>query len=85
QDTLSYTELKADADGVITALNAEVGHVAQAAQVVFTLAHDGDRDAVFEVVESSFLRPIVGEISRTFAAIFCVGFDRRVTVPSPSI
>ena len=61
QDTLSYTELKADADGVITARNAEVGQVAQAAQVVFTLAHDGDRDAVFEVVESAFLRPIDGD------------------------
>ncbi|RDJ01361.1 efflux RND transporter periplasmic adaptor subunit [Rhizobium grahamii] len=61
QDTLSYAELKADADGVITARNAEVGQVAQAAQVVFTLAHDGDRDAVFEVVESAFLRPIDGD------------------------
>ncbi|MBY5407630.1 efflux RND transporter periplasmic adaptor subunit [Rhizobium leguminosarum] len=61
QDTLSYTELKADADGMITARNAEVGQVAQAAQVVFTLAHDGDRDAVFEVVESAFLRPIDGD------------------------
>lgn len=61
RDSLSYTELKADADGVITARNAEVGQVAQAAQVVFTLAHDGDRDAVFEVVESAFLRPIDGD------------------------
>ncbi|MGO8557691.1 hypothetical protein ACC724_38885, partial [Rhizobium ruizarguesonis] len=38
-----------------------VGQVAQAAQVVFTLAHDGDRDDVFEVVESAFLRPIDGD------------------------
>ncbi len=56
QDALSYTELRADADGVITARNAEVGQVAQAASAVFTLAHDGPRDAVFNVYESLFLR-----------------------------
>ena len=55
RDTLSYTDLRADADGVITARNAEVGQVAQAAEVVFTLAHDGPRDAVFDVVETLFL------------------------------
>lgn len=55
RDALSYTELRADADGVITARNAEVGQVAQAAQVIFTLAHDGPRDAVFDVVETLFL------------------------------
>ncbi|MBZ5762615.1 efflux RND transporter periplasmic adaptor subunit [Rhizobium sp. VS19-DR104.2] len=56
QDALSYTELRADSDGVITARNAEVGQVAQAASAVFTLAHDGPRDAVFNVYESLFLK-----------------------------
>jgi RND family efflux transporter MFP subunit len=55
QDALSYTELRADSDGIITARNAEVGQVAQAASQVFTLAHDGPRDAVFNVYESLFL------------------------------
>ncbi len=55
RDALSYTELKADSAGVITARDAEVGQVAQAAQAIFTLAHRGPRDAVFEVVESLFL------------------------------
>jgi RND family efflux transporter MFP subunit len=55
QDALSYTELRADSDGIITARNAEVGQVAQAASQVFTLAHDGPRDAVFPVYESLFL------------------------------
>lgn len=59
QEALSYTELKADAGGVITARNAEVGQVAQAAQVMFTLAHAGEQDAVFDVVESLFLGPEV--------------------------
>ncbi|GLU29885.1 efflux RND transporter periplasmic adaptor subunit [Brucella sp. NBRC 12950] len=59
-DTLSYTELKADADGVITARNIEVGQVVSAAQAAFTLAHDGPREAVFNVFESFFLdgRPL---------------------------
>ncbi|MBP1878955.1 efflux RND transporter periplasmic adaptor subunit [Agrobacterium rubi] len=55
RDSLGQTELKADADGVITARNAEVGQVAQAAQTVFTLAHDGPRDAVINADESLLL------------------------------
>lgn len=55
RDTLAQTELKADANGIITARNAEVGQVAQAAQVVFTLAQDGPRDAVFNIDESLLL------------------------------
>lgn len=55
KDALSYTELRADADGIITARSAEAGQVAQAAQAVFTIAHDGPRDAVFDVYESLFL------------------------------
>lgn len=56
RDTLSFTELKAGSSGLITARNAEVGQVAQAAQTVFTLAEDGGRDAVFHVYESAFLQ-----------------------------
>jgi RND family efflux transporter MFP subunit len=55
RDALAQTELKADADGIITARNAEVGQVAQAAQVVFTLAHDGPRDAVINADEAALL------------------------------
>ncbi|GLS33465.1 acriflavin resistance protein [Mesorhizobium albiziae] len=55
QDASSYTELKADADGVITARNIEVGQVVSAAQAAFTLAHDGPREAVFNVFEAFFL------------------------------
>lgn len=54
-DSLAQTELKADADGVITARNAEVGQVAQAAQLVFTLAHDGPRDVVVNADQSVLL------------------------------
>ncbi|WP_457151578.1 efflux RND transporter periplasmic adaptor subunit [Mesorhizobium sp. P5_C1] len=52
QQNLSYTELKAGAAGVITARQVETGQVVQAAQTVFTVAEDGDRDAVFNVQET---------------------------------
>jgi RND family efflux transporter MFP subunit len=55
QDAVSYTIVKADADGIITARGLEVGQVVSAAQSVFTLAHDGPRDAVFDVFEAFFL------------------------------
>ncbi len=52
-DTLKQTELRADADGTITVRNVEVGQVVQPSTSVFTLAHDGARDAVFNVQESA--------------------------------
>ncbi len=55
QDALSHTELKADADGIIIARNIEVGQVVSAAQPAFTLAHDGPREAWFDVFEAFFL------------------------------
>jgi membrane fusion protein, multidrug efflux system len=51
EDQLSYTELRADADGIITRQSAEVGQVVAQAQPIFTLARDGARDAVFNVHE----------------------------------
>ncbi|WP_213878361.1 efflux RND transporter periplasmic adaptor subunit [Pseudomonas sp. dw_358] len=57
RDQLSYTALVADAPGVITARQAEVGQVVQATMPVFSLARDGDRDAVFNVYESLFVKP----------------------------
>lgn len=51
EDQLSYTELRSDADGIITARSAEVGQVVAQAQPVYTLARDGPRDAIFNVHE----------------------------------
>ncbi len=58
KDALSYTELRAEANGVITARQLEVGQVVQSAQPVFTLAPDGERDAVFDVPESMLLADV---------------------------
>jgi RND family efflux transporter MFP subunit len=52
RENLSFTELKAGAAGMITARQVEAGQVVQAAQTVFTVAEDGDRDAVFNVQET---------------------------------
>jgi len=46
---LGYAELKADADGVITDKGAEPGEVIQAGQMIFSLAHEEGRDAVFDM------------------------------------
>jgi RND family efflux transporter MFP subunit len=53
-DALAQTELRASNAGTITARNAEIGQVVSAGQRVFVLAHDGPRDAVFNVNESVF-------------------------------
>ena len=49
QDRLGFTELRTDADGVVTTRRLEAGEVVQPGQVVFRLARDDGRDAVFEV------------------------------------
>jgi RND family efflux transporter MFP subunit len=54
RDALAQTVLRAENAGVVTARAAEVGEVVQPAQRVFSLAHDGPRDAVFNVNESAF-------------------------------
>ncbi len=48
-DLMSFTELKADAPGVVTNVGAEPGEVVQAGQMVVRLARQDGRDAVFDV------------------------------------
>jgi len=57
REQLGYTALIADAPGVITARQAEVGQVVQATVPIFSLASDGERDAVFNVYESLLVEP----------------------------
>lgn len=49
RDRLGFTELRADAAGVVTALQIEPGEVAQPGQTVVQVARDDIRDAVFNV------------------------------------
>jgi RND family efflux transporter MFP subunit len=73
REALGDTELRASAAGVITARNLEVGQVMQAAQSAFTLAQDGDRDAVFDVYETIFFRQPEDKVALTLLS------DRNVT------
>jgi RND family efflux transporter MFP subunit len=54
RDQLNYTELKADFDGVITAVGAEAGQNVNAGQMVVKLARPEDRDGVFNIAETAF-------------------------------
>src|SRR5262249_11423990 len=48
-DQLSFTELKADAPGIVTAVGPRAGEVVQAGQMIVTLARRDGRDAIFDV------------------------------------
>lgn len=54
RDQLGYTELKADYDGIITAVGAEPGQVVAAGQMVVRLALPEGKDAVFAIAEAAF-------------------------------
>ena len=54
RDQLRYTELKAEFDGVITAVGAEPGQNVNAGQMVVKLARPGDKDGVFSIAETAF-------------------------------
>jgi len=56
-ENLSYTELKADNNGVISAIGADPGQVVSAGQMVVRLAQPGEREAVFNVAEATFKHP----------------------------
>lgn len=51
-DQLRYTDLRADHDGVITAVDAEVGQVVAEGQTVVSLAWSDDRDVYIDVPEN---------------------------------
>ncbi len=53
-DQLRYTELRAEFDGVITAVGAESGQNVAAGQLVVKLARPGEMDGVFNIAETFF-------------------------------
>jgi RND family efflux transporter MFP subunit len=86
KDALGYTALRAEAAGVVTARNLEVGQVVQAAQPVFSLAQDGERDAVFDVYESIFFGDIDGsQVSLALVSDAGVTASGQVREVSPAI
>jgi RND family efflux transporter MFP subunit len=54
KDQVTYCELRADFDGIVTASGAEPGQVVNVGQMIARLARPDDRDAVFAIAESVF-------------------------------
>ena len=83
REALGDTELHARAAGVITARSLELGQVVQAAQSVFTLAQDGERDAVFDVPESMFFDDVEhGRVSLALVSdsgVTATGYVREIS------
>jgi membrane fusion protein, multidrug efflux system len=83
REALGDTELRARASGVITARSLELGQVVQAAQTVFTLAQDGERDAIFDVPESMFFADVEhGRVSLALvsdSAVTATGYAREIS------
>ena len=88
-DQVSFTELKADAEGVVTAVGAESGEVVQAGQMIVRLAREGGRDAVFDV-PAQLLRSApsdptsMSSLPMTRALRPAAGFGRSRPRPIPS-
>lgn len=53
-ENLGYTDLKADYDGIITAVGANAGQVVSSGQMVVRLARPEEREAVFNIAEGAF-------------------------------
>ena len=56
-----YGQLRADADGVITAVSAEPGQVVAAGQALLSLAHAGTREVVIDLPEQQVGQHQVGD------------------------
>ena len=83
QDQVSFTELKADAEGIVIAVAVEPGEVVQAGQSIIRVAPKSGRDAVFDV-PAQVLRSSPGDPSVTVsltddAAVTSVGRVREVS------
>lgn len=66
RDESDYSQLLADADGIVVETLAEPGQVVMAGQTVVTLAHSGQREAAVNLPET--LRPALG--SAAYATLF---------------
>jgi RND family efflux transporter MFP subunit len=84
-DQLGYTIMKADFDGVVTAVGAEAGQVVNVGQMIVRLAKPSERDAVFAVAESAFQafkpdeRPEVEVTLLSDPAVSATGIVREVS------
>lgn len=69
KDQLNYSDLKADFDGIITAVGAEPGQVVNVGQMVVKLAKPDQIDAVFNIAESAFREREGKELPQVIVAL----------------
>jgi RND family efflux transporter MFP subunit len=62
-----YTELKADASGIVTDIRADVGQVVAAGTPIVTVARDGEKEIAFAVPEQTVTRLAKGDKVRVSA------------------
>ena len=83
RDQLTYTELFADSEGVVTARGAEPGEVVSAGRMIVTVARQGGRDAVFNVparvIEKAPVDPEVSVALTTNPSVQAKGRVREVS------
>ena len=61
RNTLDYTTLTANAEGVISAVNAEVGQVVAAGQTVLTLVQTNELEVVVDIPENKISNVQIGQ------------------------
>ncbi|WP_191059477.1 efflux RND transporter periplasmic adaptor subunit [Geminicoccus harenae] len=89
QDQVSFTELEADAEGVVTAIGAEPGEVVQAGQMIVRLARQDGRDAVFDVpaqvIRSAPADPVISVTLTEDPEVVATGRVREVAPQADSV
>lgn len=86
KDQLAYAELKADFDGIVTAVGAEPGQVVNIGQMVVRLAKPNEIDAVFNIAESAFRERPAGEMPLVSVSLLSspgIGTEGRVREVAP--
>ncbi|WP_246504793.1 efflux RND transporter periplasmic adaptor subunit [Microvirga antarctica] len=82
RDRLGFTELRADAEGIVTARGAEPGEVVRPGQMILQVARANGRDAVFDVpaamLRSTPRDPIVRVALASDPAVMATGRLREV-------
>jgi RND family efflux transporter MFP subunit len=64
QNQAAYTELKADAPGIVTEIRADVGQVVAAGTPVAVVARDGEKEVAFAVPEQTVSQLSLGQSVR---------------------
>ena len=83
RNQLGYAELKADADGVITATLAEPGQVVATGQAVARLAHRGEKEALVALPETWLSEARRSKATVRLWSDHDRSFDAHLREPSP--